>query len=543
MAERAASKLWGLKSLEGIVAAPEAEFSSRYMALRGLLDYIKATPSSISQGTINALCALLMDQGPAQRMRRSWFLYREGAKALSFIATSPGASPFLKKSAFVGLKALLERTSGVPKKAVAEALGSLPLPIRGPGVGVVADAFMDELPEIDLATILEEAADERGGGGHIFETEWRGRSLVLWGESREPLVVKLAFGPQEVEGLRTEVQWLRYFEERAEWSREFHFPRPIYIKGSYLFRPFGATFKGLFQQMNGTRPPVAAISFRAPVHYFSYINEPLKVDGLGLETFKEALSKNAWLMARLASVGIIHTAPIPLFHNRVQRERRDDMGLYQWWRGGRLDRWLDSCRYPNMALSGLRDLEHLLSYNGPPVELYRHMGAQVLSLFLLAGSYFRNLAPQRRGRGPDGRPVDARDLFSFEGLRGVLNAAIRSYVSGFSAKEVEPSPPFDMDRLVRRMIDEMGVDRHMEEVLRRLDQDRMSDEEFRRFLLDRGVTEAQLAATEKGAKDITILTGPHLGGFNQRISIPELLEAAGSVAALSIATRWEALLN
>ncbi len=166
-----------------------------------------------------------------------------------------------------------------------------------------------------------------------------------------------------------------------------------------------------------------------------------------------------------------------------------------------------------------------------------------MSLFLLAGRYFRNLAPQRRGRGPDGRPVDVRDLFSFEGMRRVLNAVIRSYVSGFSAKGVEPSPPFDTDRLVRRMIDEMGVDRHMEEVLRRLDQDRMSDEEFRRFLLERGLTEAQLAGMEKGAKDITILTGPHLGGFNQRISIPELLEAAGSVVALSIATRWEALLN
>ena len=48
--------------------------------------------------------------------------------------------------------------------------------------------------------------------------------------------------------------------------------------------------------------------------------------------------------------------PIPLFHNRTQRLRRDDQGRYQWFRAGRLDQWLDSCAFPNLGLSGAERL-------------------------------------------------------------------------------------------------------------------------------------------------------------------------------------------
>ena len=69
-------------------------------------------------------------------------------------------------------------------------------------------------------------------------------------------------------------------------------------------------------------------------------------------------------------MGIVHTAPIPLFHNRAQAWRREDRGIYEWPRGGRLDRWLSSSRHPNIAASGLRDFEHLASIRRPGRQLY-----------------------------------------------------------------------------------------------------------------------------------------------------------------------------
>ena len=43
---------------------------------------------------------------------------------------------------------------------------------------------------------------------------------------------------------------------------------------------------------------------------------------------------------------------------------------------------------------------------------------------------------------------------------------------------------------------------------------------------------------KRGAEEITLFTGPHLGGFNQQISIPELIECVGTMAALCIYGRY-----
>jgi hypothetical protein len=46
---------------------------------------------------------------------------------------------------------------------------------------------------------------------------------------------------------------------------------------------------------------------------------------------------------------------------------------------------------------------------------------------------------------------------------------------------------------------------------------------------------------KKGIKDIVVLTGPHLGTFNERISLPELVESVETMAALCITGRcWQA---
>ena len=78
----------------------------------------------------------------------------------------------------------------------------------------------------------------------------------------------------------------------------------------------------------------------------------------------------------------------------------------------------------------------------------------------------------------------------------------------------------------------------MEEILRVAEQTAMTDAAFFDFLKSRGFDERQILEIEKGRQDIPILTGPHLGGFNQPISVPELIEFTGAASALCVADRY-----
>ena len=98
--------------------------------------------------------------------------------------------------------------------------------------------------------------------------------------------------------------------------------------------------------------------------------------------------------------------------------------------------------------------------------------------------------------------------------------------------------PVDLEEFVSRMIDEMGVDRHMEEILRPADQDQMTNEEFKAFLKRRGFSIEKIKTFRKGARDIVIHSGPHLGEFNHHISLPELIELVGTMSSLCIAGRY-----
>ena len=158
----------------------------------------------------------------------------------------------------------------------------------------------------------------------------------------------------------------------------------------------------------------------------------------------------------------------------------------------------------------------------------------MLSLLLVAGSYFRNKNRSRVGLDEHGRPVDARDLFDKRVLKDIILGVFLSYYEGFVQREFAGELPLDMDRLAARMIDEMGVDRYMEEILRIADQKEMTDEQFRRFLKERGYSDETMKGLKKGIKDIAVLTGPHLGAFNDRISLPELVESVETMAALCI---------
>jgi hypothetical protein len=65
----------------------------------------------------------------------------------------------------------------------------------------------------------------------------------------------------------------------------------------------------------------------------------------------------------------------------------------------------------------------------------------------------------------------------------------------------------------------------------------MSDDAFLRFLNERG---SAAGRTEKGAADIVLNTGPHLGAFNDAISLPELIRAVEAFAGLAVAEAFRA---
>ena len=97
----------------------------------------------------------------------------------------------------------------------------------------------------------------------------------------------------------------------------------------------------------------------------------------------------------------------------------------------------------------------------------------------------------------------------------MIRAICYGYRSGFAGCHGDMDLPFDVEATVARMIDEMGVDRYMEETLRVVDQREMRREDFEFFLIARGFSREAAAATPRGDADIVAQTGPHLGGFNR----------------------------
>ena len=203
-----------------------------------------------------------------------------------------------------------------------------------------------------------------------------------------------------------------------------------------------------------------------------------------------------------------------------------------------MDRWLRSCQFPNIGKTGIRDFEHFVSFNASSRKLYEYIGSHIFSLVLIAGSYFRNIDEQIAGFDESGIPVDVRHLFDHRSLKKIVTGIFTNYYKGFTGSDFFEPFPVDIDHLTERLIDEMGVDRHMEEILRVAEQNIMTHPEFYEFLSSRGYTAKQISALEKGKADIVILTGPHLGGFNQPISIPELIELTAAAAAFCISDRY-----
>ena len=511
---------------ETALVEPRFDFIAKYHAVADLRRLAQKHPGVLDGQTIFSVEQLLLSSAFG-RVRQAYFLFREAASVMTDMATVPGCNG-LGSQALAALNGLLLKTDGSAHRGVAEALGSLPVNIIGQRLSIGRSA---SAPRISWTRLLSINGLTKTGTPRYI-----GRSLVVDISGKNQLLVaKLAKKGDTAVGLQKEVRWMERLKQPdyAAGCR-FHIPRPLRVERQRVFRinPIPLAPPDNFQM----HPDGLAIAFIAHRDYFVYPNDH-RVDG---NTAREVLGRNAYLLGWLTAKGVIHDAPIPLFHNRTQRLRRDDQGRYQWFRSGRLDQWLDSCAFPNLGLSGLRDFEHLETFCGSGRNLYRHIGSHFLSLLLVAGSHFRCRDKTKMGLDENGQPVDARGLFDRQLLQAMILDVFEGYFAGFTGTSASPALPVDLDRLVPRMVEEMGVDRHMTELLRRVDQAHMTDAAFLDFLRQRGYADDRLEGLIRGEEDILIPSGPHLGDFNRQTSLPELIECVAAMSAVCIAGRFVA---
>jgi hypothetical protein len=493
------------------------DFAQTFMAVTNLHRALRKHPGRADIRVVEALGSVLAEDRflaePHCRM-----LYRESAGALVILSGHD------QKRRIAGLaRRLLHTTllsaSGPPRMAAAEALGSLPFEMPAQQAPATYD------PPRSVRNAREFAPD--------VEPIVAGRSLLFRGGDTLT-VVKLARPGEDLQGLHAEACWMERLGAMA-FPAPMHVPRPLGLGNPWLFllSPLPAAVRAGVMGAES----VPAMAYRTVQDYFAYPIDDRPGELPDEDELPEILGRAALLFGHLAGNGLMHTAPIPLFHNRIQSGRREDAGVYEWRRMGRLDGWFRSCLAPNFARSGLRDFEHIEPASGPGVELYRGLATHLIALLLTAGAYFRCREPGRMGRTPDGGPVDARDLFDADLLARFVEAIMLGYFEGFVGKPYDLSLSLRAWPLVDRMIEEMGVDRHMREVFRAQDQLRMDRSGFERFLAERFMAPEDIAPLVQGADDIELLTGPHLGGFNRRISLPELVEHAASWAGLCVAAR------
>lgn len=526
-----------LEQLTAPHLATHQDFSAAYVTMNRIKDILRAD-TDVPVRSVFQLCEQMVASPAYRRQKQAYFLYQAAAETLQLVALrpDPGGRSGDRRRALALLNSGMDLPHEAPRRAMAEALGMLPLavdrvPVASEPMAEGVSASLDGLPRCDVDWLAGYNIHCPNGWG------WQGRSLLAETRSGEVLVVKCLRAGEDPAALCRESAWMDYLRDLPELvERPFHIPRPlVHGQGVLVQAPPAAQ-----SPPDGTtlHPKRYAIAFLTAPSYFRYPNETAANRRLNGVQVREILSRNAWLLGRLMAMGIAHTAPIPLFHNRAQRHRREDGGRYRWTHAGRLDRWLASCRYPNFGASGLRDFEHFEFVVGRARCRYEIIGSHLISLLLVAGSYFRSKAPDRMGRDPSGQPVDTRDLFDRSLLQAMIGGIYRAYYEGFTGEVFPEEASITPSHLADRMIEEMGVDRHMEEILRVVDQDAMDRITFTSFLENRGLPRKIARRKTKGQRDIVLMTGPHLGGFNQPISLPELIEFATAGAARCVAGRF-----
>jgi len=502
-------------SSKSILTYMGGSFTSHYMTLKNIQQLIRESPDKVDTSIILTLEKILK-QKDHDTQKLASILYREAANLLRDISIKTKDS-YKKRLSLNILKRYSLNIINRSSLAASFALGTLPLNIKGPDINSIE--ISDGILKIDQDLLFDKLKVKP-----IYKTKM-GRSFV-WKlkDRKELLVFKFSKDQRDLKNLLLEIKWIKLLKNYG-WNQVFEIPREASLNGKYLF------------WLNSFKFP--CICFFVSPDYFYYPNGDGSKNNVPEQEFLSIISKCANILGKLTTNGIIHTSVIPLFHNRTQRTRRDDRGIYLWERGGRLDRWLDSALYPNIGKSGIRDFEHLISYDGVNKRrLYTEIGNHMLSFFLIIGSYFRMKCPEKKGINPDGSYVDVRNLFDKELFKKSIELVVKNYFSGFCGYDLKELNFTKMDQFVDRLIDEMGVDRYLDEIFRTVDQLEMDDNEFKRFLKSKGVTDDELAKIKKGERDIVLKTGPHLGEFNGRISVPELIDFIASTAALMISSKY-----
>jgi hypothetical protein len=501
---------------------PVSDFSALYMYLRDLQLELAHAQESTYPGTIETIKNIL-DNKPHADQKNARVLFQSAAEILTNIICQ-ARHPDHKKKALTVLEDFVFQTLGNPCMSAAQALGNLPLDLPTPCVRTQETPQVADIPWKRLLALTPFSPKT---------WQWAGRSLIgLDPGSQEVLVLKFAKNQKDVASLASEVAWMECLEQKSfPLTCRCELPHPLRYNGTYLFTIRSSHLSQGIGTIQGK-----AIAYTVHKDYFVYpcsaARQPLTSS---YETFEEIIGRASYLLGQFTSQGIIHTAPIPLFHNQTQQSRRDDQGLYLWPRKGRLDSWLHSCFYPNFGLSGLRDFEHLGTVNSR--HLFQDIGTHLLSLFLVTGSYFRLLKPEHIGLNKDGTPYDMRHLFDPVLMEDLLTKILQNYFQGFLGQPLKPAMPGHTKLVVRRMIEEMGVDRYMNEIVRIRDQLEMTDTQFFDFLVTKGMPPEQARSIPKGTQEISLHTGPHLGEFNGQISLPELIDFTAGAAAICVSAK------
>ncbi|HAS89002.1 MAG TPA: hypothetical protein DCS48_06805 [Desulfovibrio sp.] len=502
---------------------PEREFSAAYMDVRNLRSLLQKEPQCADNDILHAVWDILIEQRYSSQ-RMSQLLYRECAKAMAAICHGcPDCD--VSHSA---LRLQVQAASSCKKYASIEASG---------GLGVLPfDIFLPEQPEpfsgfaptVKWETLLKNAEV-------VGEPVFSGRSAVMQAEGEQRIfAVKILRKGEDPEGLHLEGRWMeRLCADGPPEGMRFDCPQPYTIAGHVVFKLEGMPADA----PENLHDELYAMAYHAHNDYFVYPNDDREGKRCCAEEMLEIMGRNSFLLGELAGRGIVHDAPIPLFHNRVQATRRTDEGVYEWRRFGRLDRWLDSCRYPNFGRSGLRDFEHLQVMKPGRDPFYRAIGSHFMSILLVLGSWFRVQEPELCGLDANDEPIDARHLFDTDFFAQAVKHCFDNYYHGFTGKEFHNEIDLHIPELVQDMISEMGVDRHMFEFMRVVDQELLEDDEFRKYLIKCGMEEEKAYSIEKNAEDIPLTTGPHLGDFNSTISLPEIIEWSAMAAGCCIASR------
>ena len=297
-----------LTSAEDVLNGESYDFMAKYLAVGQLCAMAETNPAVFNLETVSILKSLFTN-AIVYRQTQAYFLHREAANTLCRLAVYSQNSP-VALEARLAVMDLLQTAKGRTHRAVAEALGSLPFTIEGPAI---KNGHRKNIPVVGWRDFLVET------GVVVHDTPFfMGRSLVgVTGNGNRVLVVKLAGAQHSSQSLRAETDWLDHMRNGDySFPVKFHVPQPLKVQNSSLFQLEDLPVP--IPENGALHPDRNAIAFLAGKDYFLYPNESIPEKRLNPDLFKEVLLRNAFLFGRLSSLGILHTAPIPLFHNRVQ---------------------------------------------------------------------------------------------------------------------------------------------------------------------------------------------------------------------------------